>query len=97
MLKVYILILCLTICVKANSNLNYTACRTTEGTLCVPFFLCNHYVLEDGSKFIDIWEEPECEHYYEVCCKPENFVVSDLFVLKIFDSNKLIPARNYND
>ena len=74
MFKLCIVILYLTICTKADTDSNYTSCRTIEGSLCVPYYLCDGYIVEE-SGFIDIWTEPECDEYFEVCCKPEKIKV----------------------
>ena len=75
-LKVCIVILCLTICTKADTDFNFTSCITTEGLLCVPYYLCDEYVYKEPT-FLDFPEytQPECDNPLENCCKPEKISV----------------------
>ena len=76
--KVCIVILCFTICTKADTDSNYTSCRTIEGSLCVPYYLCNNgeYTTDTDSKIDICWDISECNSL-ETCCKPENITVTN--------------------
>jgi len=75
MLKVSIVIFCIIIYTKANSDSDFKTCDNGNG-LCVPFYRCNdtQEIAKDSDLFGFSYES-ECGDYFESCCKVENIIV----------------------